>query len=76
MSESLYFPLFVVVFAHTSHGYYLPNHRYKLEHNQISRSEVDKANIFDILNLHLLDPDQEIQHTALQLIQATLALIT
>ena len=43
--------------------------RYKLEHNQISRSEVDKADIFDILNIHLQDPDPEIQHTALQLIQ-------
>ena len=43
--------------------------RYKLEHNQISRSEVDKSEIFDILNLHLEDPDQEIQQTALQLIQ-------
>jgi len=47
----------------------LHNIRYKLEHNQISRSEVDKSEIFDILNLHLEDPDQEIQHTALQLIQ-------
>ena len=43
--------------------------RYKLEHNQISRSEVDKSDVFEILNLHLLDPDSEIQHTALQLIQ-------
>ena len=43
--------------------------RYKLEHNQISRSEVDKSEIFEILNLHLDDPDQEIQLTALQLIQ-------
>ena len=40
-----------------------------MEHNQISRSEVDKGEIFDLLNLHLEDPDQEIQHTALQLIQ-------
>ena len=30
---------------------------------------MDKAQIFDLLNLHLDDPDQEIQHTALQLIQ-------
>ena len=45
--------------------------RYKLEHNQISRSEVDKGEIFDLLNLHLEDPDQEIQHTALQLIQVS-----
>ena len=45
--------------------------RYKLEHNQISRSEVDKLDIFEILNLHLLDPDTEIQHTALQLIQVS-----
>ena len=44
-------------------------YRYQLEHNQISRSEVDKAQIFDLLNLHLDDPDAEIQHTALQLIQ-------
>ena len=43
--------------------------RYKLEHNQISRSEVDKSEIFDLLNLYLGDPDQEIQHTTLQLIQ-------
>lgn len=45
--------------------------RYKLEHNQISRSEVDKGEIFELLNLHLEDPDQEIQHTALQLIQVS-----
>jgi hypothetical protein len=32
---------------------------------------VDKSDIFEILNLHLLDPDPEIQHTALQLIQVT-----
>ena len=43
-----------------------------MEHNQISRSEVDKSEIFDILNLHLDDPDQEIQHTALQLIQVSI----
>lgn len=42
-----------------------------MEHNQISRSEVDKGEIFDLLNLHLEDPDQEIQHTALQLIQVS-----
>ena len=50
--------------------------RYKLEHNQISRSEVDKSEIFDLLNLYLGDPDQEIQHTALQLIQVVLVVHT
>ena len=33
---------------------------------------MDKSEIFDILNLHLDDPDQEIQHTALQLIQVSI----
>ena len=47
--------------------------RYKLEHNQISRSEVDKSEIFDLLDLYLGDPDQEIQHTTLQLIQVSQA---
>ena len=57
------------------YSFTLLHFRYKLEHNQISRSEVDKAEIFDILNLHLEDPDQEIQHTALQLIQVRLVVV-
>ena len=46
--------------------------RYKLEHNQISRSEVDKLLVFETLNSHLADEDSEIQHTALQLVQEIL----
>ena len=44
--------------------------RYKLEHNQLSRttSEADKVRVFRTLNEHLTSPDWEVKQFAVQLI--------